>query len=427
MTESTATNTIYERTPRSRALDRWLRRRLLSRLTGLQGGRLIVEDFLGRELLGRGAAAPTDLDVGIDVLDPAFYRAVAANGSLGAGQAYLDGLWRCHDLVGLIRLLVRNRNHLDGLESGAARAAAWCLRRWHALRRNSRAGAVRNIAAHYDLSPEFFALFLSADLMYSCACWSGEGDTLEAASARKLERICRQLDLQSSDHVCEIGSGWGGFAFHAAENYGCRVTTCTISKQQHAHVIGQIRARGLSDRVQVHLTDYRDLTGQFDKLVSIEMIEAVGAEYLEDYFATVAKLLKGDGRALIQAITIEDHRYAQALASVDYIKRYIFPGSFIPSLQAILTAKMRACDLYLTHAEDFGDSYARTLQAWRTRFLERLSEVRALGFDERFIRRWEYYLAYCEGGFRERSIGVTQLLFIKPRIGAVVSSGPTPG
>jgi cyclopropane-fatty-acyl-phospholipid synthase len=383
---------------------------------------LAWEDFLGRKILGPGLSAPTDPDVRMEVLDPAFYRTLAAYGSVGAGQAYLDGLWRCDDLVGLMRLLVRNRNQLDGLESGAARAGAWCLQRWHALRRNTRAGAVKNIAAHYDSSPEFFALFLSPDLMYSSALWSGEVDTLEAASARKLERICRQLDLRSGDHVCEIGSGWGGFAFHAAENFGCRVTTCTISKRQHAYVSEQIRVRGLGDRVRVLLTDYRDLTGQFDKLVSIEMIEAVGADYLEDYFATVARLLRAGGRALIQAITIEDHRYAQALASVDYIKRYIFPGSFIPSLQAIMTAKMHACDLCLTRAEDFGDSYARTLQAWRTRFLERLPEVRALGFDERFIRKWEYYLAYCEGGFRERSIGVAQLLFVKPQFSAVATA-----
>jgi len=419
MTDSIQATTTYSQTSHAPTLDRMLRARLLSGLAGLQGGHLILDDFLGRAQLGRGLSAPTDLDVHIQVSDPAFYRAIAANGSVGAGQAYMDGLWSCDDLVGLVRLLVRNRNQLDGLESGAARAGAWCLRAWHALRRNTRQGAARNIAAHYDASPEFFRQFLSSDLMYSAALWSGEGDTLEAASVRKLERICRQLDLQPGDHVCEIGSGWGGFAFHAAETYGCRVTTCTISKQQHAYVSEQIRARGLDDRVRVLLRDYRDLTGQFDKLVSIEMIEAVGADYLEVYFATIARLLRAEGRAVIQAIAIEDHRYAQALGSVDYIKRYIFPGSFIPSLQAILTAKMRASDLCLVRAEDFGDSYARTLQAWRARFLAHLPEVRALGFDERFIRKWEYYLAYCEGGFREKSIGLAQLLFVKPRIGAV--------
>lgn len=398
-----------------RALDRWLRAQLIARLSGMQHGRLVLEDAYGKVVLGTAEADPQGLDIQVEVLDPAFYRAVATDGSVGAGAAYIDRLWRCADPVGLIRLLVRNREHLDGLESGTARMGGWLLRAWHALQRNTLAGAARNIAAHYDLGNDFFRLFLSTDLMYSSAMWDGEGDTLEAASVRKLERICHQLDLRPGDHVCEIGSGWGGFAFHAAQTYGCRVTTVTISRQQHALVSREIQERGLGERVQVLLKDYRELDGQYDKVVSIEMIEAVGDAYLETYFATLGRLLKPAGRALIQAITIEDHRYAAALASVDFIKRYIFPGSFIPSIQTILTAKMRGCDLALIHLEDFGDSYARTLREWRTRFLTRLPEVRGLGFDERFIRMWEYYLAYCEGGFLERSIGVAHFVFEKPR------------
>ncbi len=402
---------------RAGALDRLLRAQMVSRLSGLQHGLVLLEDPFGRVHLGNATAAPADCSVHVKVMDPAFYRAVAVNGSVGAAEAYIDGSWRCDDLVGLVRLLVRNRAHLDGLESGTARVGSWLLKGWHALRRNTLTGASRNIAAHYDLGNDFFSLFLSSDLMYSSALWEEETDTLESASLRKLERICRKLDLRPGDHVCEIGSGWGGFAFHAAENYGCRVTTTTISRQQHALVSRQIQERGLGERVHVLLKDYRELAGQYDKLVSIEMIEAVGAAYLETYFATVSRLLNPGGRAVLQAITIEDHRYAQALASVDFIKRCVFPGSFIPSIQAILTAKMRACDLSLTHLEDFADSYARTLLEWRKRFLEQLPEVRALGYDERFIRMWEYYLAYCEGGFRERSIGVAQLVFEKPRIG----------
>jgi len=417
MNDSVPASDLYTPTsPRPGALDRLLRAQFVSRLSGLEQGRVVLDDRSGRCVLGKAAGVSTDLDVHIEVLDPAFYRAVAANGSVGAGEAYMQGLWRCDDLVGLVRLLVRNRAHLDGLESGIARAGSWLLRGWHALRRNTLAGATRNIAAHYDLGNDFFALFLSPDLMYSSALWEGEGDTLEAASVRKLERICQKLDLTPGDHVCEVGSGWGGFAFYAAERYGCRVTTVTLSRQQHALVTRQIEERGLGARIRVLLQDYRELSGQFDKVVSIEMIEAVGAEYLGTYFAKVASLLKPGGLALIQAITIEDHRYAQALASVDFIKRHIFPGSFIPSLQAILTEKMRACELSLVHLEDFGISYARTLQAWRTRFLRNLPQVRALRFDERFIRMWEYYLAYCEGGFRERSIGVAHLVFEKPRI-----------
>ena len=420
MNESTRAGVVCAAiTPRPPALDRWLRAQLLARLSGLQHGRVVLEDPFGRLLLGQSDGHSTEHDVSVGVLDAAFYRAVAANGSVGAGAAYMDGLWRCSDLVGLLRLLVRNRAHLDGLESGLARVGGRVLRAWHAFRRNTLAGAAKNIAAHYDLGNDFFGLFLSPDLMYSSALWEGEGDTLEAASARKLERICQKLDLRPGDHVCEIGSGWGGFAFHAAEKYGCRVTTITISSQQHALVSRQIQERGLGDRVQVLLKDYRMLVGQYDKVVSIEMIEAVGAAYLETYFAALARLAKPGGRVLIQAITIEDHRYAQALAGVDFIKRYIFPGSFIPSVQAMLTAKMRACDLSLLHLEDFGDSYARTLREWRRRFLARASQVHALGFDERFIRMWEYYMAYCEAGFQERSIGVAHLVFEKPRIAQV--------
>jgi cyclopropane-fatty-acyl-phospholipid synthase len=250
--------------------------------------------------------------------------------------------------------------------------------------------------------------------MYSSALWE-DGDTLEQASLRKLDTICRKLDLQPGQHVVEIGSGWGGFAVHAARHYGCHVTTTTISREQHALASLRVRQAGLEDKVTVLLHDYRDLEGQYDKLVSIEMIEAIGASYMPTYFARIAHLLKPGGIALIQAITIEDHRYEQALTSVDFIKRHIFPGSFIPSISAMLDAKTRSSDLTLVHLEDFGLSYARTLQAWRERFTARLGEVRTQGFDERFIRLWMFYLAYCEGGFRERSIGVSHLLLARPQ------------
>ena len=401
-------------------VDRWLRGRLLRQLSGLQRGRLQLCDASGSVVLG--SARDSDPAVRLEVLDPSFYRALAASGSVGAGSAYMDGLWRCSAagmsssdaLVALIRVLVRDRDLLDGLETGLARLGGAVLRAWEISRRNHRAGSRRNIAAHYDLGNDFFALFLSPDLMYSSALWSGADDTLEAASTRKLDAICRQLQLTAGDHVVEIGTGWGGFALHAARHYGCRVATTTISREQHALARKRVVAAGLADRIDVRLDDYRDLTGQYDKLVSIEMIEAIGAPYLETYFGTLDRLLKPDGLALIQAITIEDHRYRQALRSVDFIKRHIFPGSFIPSLAAVLAAKTRASRLGLVALRDFGDSYARTLEAWRRRFLARLPEVRAQGFDEHFIRMWEFYLAYCEGGFRERSIGVAHLLLAKP-------------
>ncbi|HPW11701.1 class I SAM-dependent methyltransferase [Thermomonas sp.] len=394
------------------ALDRLLRNRVLDQLRALRGRAIVLADPLGCIRTGdaEDAAAP----LRIDVHGPGFYRALAANGSVGAAESYMDGEWDCADLVGLVQLLVRNRDLLDAMERGPARIGGWAMRGWNALRRNTRDGARRNIAAHYDLGNDFFRLFLSEDLMYSSALYAGDDDTLEAASTRKLDRICDKLRLGPDDHVVEIGTGWGGFAVHAARTRGCRVTTTTISREQHALASQRVADAGLQDRVTVLLSDYRDLQGQYTKLVSIEMIEAIGAQYLDTYFATLGRLLKPDGLALVQAITIEDHRYEQALRSVDFIKRHIFPGSFIPSVAAMLAAKTRSSDLALVHLEDFGPSYARTLHDWRERFLARREDVRAQGFDERFLRMWTFYLAYCEGGFRERSIGVAHVLMAKP-------------
>ncbi|WP_312707999.1 cyclopropane-fatty-acyl-phospholipid synthase family protein [Stenotrophomonas sp.] len=393
------------------ALDAFLRRRLLDQLAPLREGSLLVRDAFGEQRLGQPSG---DLHATVTIEDPAFYRKVAAQGSVGAGESYIDGDWRCDDLVALVQLLVRNRDLLDGMERGPARVGGWLLRGWNRLRRNSRAGSRRNIAAHYDLGNDFFSLFLSPDLMYSSALFANAQETLEAASQRKLDRICQQLRLQPGDRVVEIGTGWGGFALHAAQHYGCHVTTTTISAEQHALAQQRVREAGLQDRITLLTQDYRDLQGPFDKLVSIEMIEAVGAEYLDTYLSTLQRLLKPDGVALLQAITIEDHRYEQARRSVDYIKRFVFPGSFIPSLNAILAAKTRSSDLQLVAQHDFGHSYALTLRAWRQRFLAQRAAVQAQGFDERFCRLWEFYLAYCEGGFLERSIGVSHLLLARP-------------
>ncbi|MDO8280055.1 MAG: cyclopropane-fatty-acyl-phospholipid synthase family protein [Burkholderiaceae bacterium] len=403
-------------------LTRLLRQRLIDKLSGLRHGTLTLEDALGTVELGvvelgtakEGHAQAAPLRVRIRVRDMAFYSVLAASGSVGAGGAYGDGLWQCDDLVALVRLLVRNRDLLDGMEGGTARLGAAALRLWHALRRNTREGSRRNIAAHYDLGNDFFSLFLSPDLMYSSALWSGDTDTLEQASTRKLDAICRKLGLRAGQRIVEIGTGWGGFALHAARHYGCHVTTTTISREQHALAAQRIAQAGLSDRVELLLRDYRDLEGQYDAVVSVEMIEAIGAQYMETYFAKIQSLLKPDGMALVQAITIEDNRYAQAVREVDFIKRHVFPGSFIPSVQAMLAAKTRATSLALVHLEDFGQSYARTLQAWRERFMAQLRAVHAQGFDDRFVRLWEFYLAYCEGGFRERSIGVAHLLLAQP-------------
>jgi len=394
------------------AITRALRTRVLERLRGLTDSHLEIADGSGTCEFGERGAS---LRAHVRVSDPAFWRALALGGSVGAAESYMDGGWDCDDLVALVRILVRNRQLLDGLEGGAAALAGALLRAANALRRNTLAGSRRNIAAHYDLGNDFFGLFLSQDLMYSSALWAEDpADTLERASVRKLERICSRLELAPTDHVLEIGTGWGGFAIHAARHHGCRVTTTTISGEQARLARERVRAAGLAGRVTVLVEDYRELRGRFDKLASIEMIEAIGAQYLETYFAQLTRLLQPQGLAVLQAITIEDHRYQQALRSVDFIKRHVFPGSFIPSIAAMLSAKARVSDLALIDLHDFGPSYARTLAAWRSRFLARLAEVRAQGFDERFVRLWNFYLAYCEGGFRERSIGVAQLTFARP-------------
>jgi len=393
-------------------MERMLRSQLVGRLAALRQGHLRLIDALGK--IEFGEVDSTLPSPEIIVVDPRFYRAVAANGSVGAAEAFRDGWWRCDDLVGLVRLLLRNRDLLDGMERGPARLGAWVMRALDLWRTNTRRGAQRNIAAHYDLGNGLFELFLSPDLMYSSALFADECESLEEASARKLDRICAKLRLSPRDRVIEIGSGWGGFAVHAATHYGCHVTTTTISREQHALACERVASAGLDSRVTVLLDDYRDLSGRYDRLVSIEMVEAIGARQLDTYFGKIGELLEPDGLALVQAITIEDHRYEQALRSVDFIKRHIFPGSFIPSVAALVAAKTRSSDLALTHLEDFGSSYAFTLRAWRARFIANLSKIRALGYDERFIRLWEFYLSYCEGGFRERSIGVSQLLMAKP-------------
>ncbi|HET9034342.1 MAG TPA: cyclopropane-fatty-acyl-phospholipid synthase family protein [Dokdonella sp.] len=396
-------------------LDRILRKRLLAALKGLCACRITIEEKSETVILGTPASKPAETLVAhIHVHDSAFYRQVGLNGSVGAGEAYMDGLWDCDDLVSLIRILVRNRDHLDAMETGLARLGGSAMRIWGALMRNTRKGSRRNIAAHYDLGNDLFKLFLDDSLMYSSAIYANEDDTLEAASSRKLERICQKLNLGPQHHLLEIGTGWGGFALYAAKHYGCRVTTTTISKEQHDRARERIEAAGLGDRITLLLEDYRDLKGSFDRVVSIEMIEAIGHQYLDTYFRTIDHLLKPDGMALIQAITIEDHRYKQALKSVDFIQRFIFPGSFIPSISAMTDAIGRNSNMKLFNLEDIGPSYALTLRAWRKRFLDRIEQVRALGYPDRFVRMWVFYLAYCEGGFIERSIGDVQMLLCKP-------------
>ena len=393
-------------------IDLMLRSALLNKLEKLENARLCLSDPLGEFVLGSGSE--TALNASVEIFDIEFYRKVALGGSIGAAEAYMDNLWQADDLTAVMQILVRNRDLLDSMEGGLATLANKLLTFWHFSNRNNSKGSRRNIAAHYDLGNDLFDLFLDSYGMYSSATFYDSNTSLEQASIDKLDRICRKLDLQESDHLLEIGTGWGGFAAYAAKQYGCRITTTTISQEQYQAAKLRMQEEGLTDRVTVLMQDYRDLKGSFDKLVSIEMIEAVGHQYLDTYLKTCAGLLEYNGLGLIQAITIEDWRYRQAIKSVDFIQRYIFPGSFIPCVSAILGSLARCSDLRLINLEDQGDSYALTMKKWRESFMNRLEEVRKLGYNEEFIRMWEFYLAYCEGGFKEKSVSSVQLLLAKP-------------
>ncbi len=378
-----------------------------ARLAAIEEGTLEVRHRGATTVFGGGG----DLRASVTVRDPAFFTALAMGGHLGAAESYVRGEWDADDLTAVVRIFLRNRDVLEAIETGWARAVqpiAWAMR---ALRRNTRAGSSRNIRAHYDLGNEFFALFLDETLTYSAGVLEHPGSTLADASTAKYERLCRKLALTAGDRVVEIGSGWGGFALHAAGRHGSRVTTTTISPAQAALARERVAAAGLGSRIDLLERDYRDLEGRFDKLVSIEMIEAVGHQYYREYFECCAALLEPHGLAAIQAITIQDRFYAPDRP--DFINRYVFPGSCIPSVAA-LTAALAHTDLRLVHFEDITPHYAETLRRWRERFEAAWPAARALGFDERFRRLWRFYLCYSEGGFAESVLGSVQLVLAKP-------------
>ncbi|WP_110994832.1 SAM-dependent methyltransferase [Pseudomonas sichuanensis] len=359
----------------------------------------------------------------VEIVDEAAWGMVAGNGSIGAGEAYIHGYWRSPDLAAVTRLFVANLDVLDAMERGLARFARPALHLLHSLNRNSRRGARRNILAHYDLGNALFERLLDPTMMYSAAQFDSAEQSLEQAQLNKLERICQKLELKPRDHLLEIGSGWGSLAIHAATRHGCRVTTTTLSQAQYSHTLQRVKALGLERRITVLCEDYRDLRGRFDKLVSIEMIEAVGHRYLPTYFRQCAALLKDDGLMLLQAITIRDQRYAQARRSVDFIQRYIFPGGALPSLSVLLDTASRQTALNLLHMEDFGQDYARTLRHWRDNLRLARGALSEMGYDDTFQRLWEFYLCYCQGGFEERVIGVAQLLWATPQ----ARRAPLPG
>lgn len=392
-------------------IDRTARALALKTLSHIRHGQIVIQDPLGTFTFGEPST--DQMGCTLQVHSLSLYRTLIRGGSLGAAEAYLEGQWSCDNLTALVRILCRNMSQLDSMEGGLARITGWFSRAGHWISRNTREGSRKNIAAHYDLSNSLFKLFLDPTMMYSSAVFEDESQSLESASIAKLDRICQSLNLRPTDHLVEIGTGWGGMALHAAKNYGCHVTTTTISKEQHALASQRIQEAGLQDRVTLLMTDYRDLTGQYDKLVSVEMIEAVGDEFLPTYFSACDRLLKPGGKMLIQAITMPDQRYATYLKSVDFIQKYIFPGGCLPSVGAMQSAVSKGTGLRLTGLFDFAESYAITLRNWRERFFQRINEVRELGFDDRFIRMWEYYLCYCEGAFRERAVGVSHLVWEK--------------
>ena len=414
MTQPTSLRvTLPPRTaPAAAVAARMARSVVIGRLEGIEVGDLTVVDECGTRRFGRPKTGPS---ARVNIRDPAVWTAIALGGSLGAGESYMDGLWSTDDLVATVRVMLRASSRLssvDGAGLGLVRGTLDSL--YHRFRRNTKTGSRRNIAEHYDLGNEFYRLWLDPSMMYSAAIWEQDKMSLEEAQRARLERIGRKLQLSPNDHLLEIGTGWGAMALHAASRFGCRVTTTTISREQYELARERVREAGLTDRITVLLEDYRDLNGTYDKLVSIEMIEAVGAEYLETFFTKVGSLLDSDGLGVIQAITIPDDRFAESIGRVDFIKRHIFPGGQLPSLDAMSTAWRKQTDLRLLHFEDFGDHYARTLNEWRRRFHAHIPDVETLGYPERFQRMWDFYLASCEGAFLERHCGVAQLLLARP-------------
>ena len=389
------------------------RQLVVQQLKVLQHGVLTIKET-GAETLVFGDGDTRYAPAELVIHDHSTWRDLLTGGGVGAAEAYVAGDWSTPDLVSLLRFFTRNVDRMNEFEDRFSWVTKPALKGLHWLNRNTKEGSRKNISAHYDLGNDLFETFLDPTMMYSSAIYPREEATLEEAAVHKLDTICRKLDLGPEDRVIEIGTGWGGFAIHAAKHYGCHVTTTTISREQLELAQARVKAEGLEDRITLLFDDYRDLEGQFDKLVSIEMIEAVGPQFLDSYFQQINALLKPDGLALVQAINMPEQRYARALKNVDFIQRFIFPGSFIPSFGAILESVRNGSNLVLTHSEDIGFHYARTLRDWCERFMAQKDSLDQMGYDQAFRRLWHFYFAYCEAGFSERAIGVSQLVFAKP-------------
>ncbi|MGD8963681.1 MAG: cyclopropane-fatty-acyl-phospholipid synthase family protein [Desulfobacterales bacterium] len=397
----------------TRPTDGLARKLLFGILRKLKRGQITIFEGPQRYVFGRTSTA-FPLEAVINVYHPRFYSKAILGGSIGTAQAYMSGLWSADDLTTALRIMALNHDSFERLDKGWSKISTPFHKIWYFLRKNTRGGSRKNIVAHYDLGNDFYRLFLDETLTYSCGIFESDDSSMQDASLAKYDRICCKLKLGPHDDIIEIGSGWGGFAIYAAQNFGCRVTTTTISDQQFELAKKRIADSGVADRIELVKKDYRDLKGKYSKLVSIEMIEAVGHQYLDVYFKSCSRLLKPDGMMLLQAITIADQVYERHKHSVDFIKRYIFPGSCIPSIAAIASSIARVTDLRLFHLEDITPHYAKTLACWREQFFKNIDDVKGLDYSEAFIRMWDFYLSYCEAGFAECYIGDVQMLFTKP-------------
>lgn len=396
-----------------RWIDQFAKKIFLTKFSELTHGRITVIE--GHTEYSFGTDDETfPLHATIVVHEASFYSDVIFGGTIGSGEAYMARSWDCNELTDLVRIILRNEHVLNSLDGGFGKLMQPLNKAFHFLHRNSLSGSRKNIEAHYDLGNDMFELFLDPTMMYSSGIFENAEASMEQASTAKLDRICQKLQLNENDHLLEIGTGWGGFAVYAAKNYGCHVTTTTISRQQYEYAEQRIKQEGLHDRITLLCEDYRNLSGKFDKLVSIEMIEAVGHEYHKTYFQHCSDLLKPDGMMLLQSITIADQRYQAAKNEVDFIQRYIFPGGCLPSVNQIASNVAEHTDMRFYHLDDIGPHYATTLARWRQRFFSNIEDIKKLGYSETFTRMWDFYLCYCEGGFMERSIGTVQLLLTKP-------------
>ncbi|WP_282131029.1 cyclopropane-fatty-acyl-phospholipid synthase family protein [Pseudoalteromonas aliena] len=380
--------------------------------SSIKTGQIVLDDNNERTVFGD---ILSDFKVTVTVNDRAMYKAFALSGSVGAGEAYILGHWSCDNLTRFIEIFAINEKQLDEFEKKFAFLSNIAHRFNHIKNKNSESGSKKNIVAHYDLGNDLYESFLSKEMLYSSAVYPSKEATLEEAQQYKLKRICEQVELQHGDSVIEIGTGWGAFAIYAATNFDCHVTTTTISDEQHDYVAKKVKELGLDSKITLLKLDYRLLKGKYDKLVSIEMIEAVGHDYLPSFFTQCGELLKDNGAMLIQAITIGDQRYKHYLKNSDFIQQYIFPGGCLPSLNEMSEQIKNNTDMVIHTVNDIGAHYARTLADWRTRFIQSWPDLDRSKFDERFYRLWLFYFAYCEGAFRTRSTSTVHLMARKPR------------